>query len=613
MDYIKEYRKFVTSYYFAEGLRITAGVTLPAVILSYFGRIDIGLVMSLGAICVSASDIPGPIIHRVNGMMASVLIIFFVAATTGLVSTQPLSLGILIAAFCFLFSMIGVYGNRVNAIGLAALLVMVLGIHHQAHTVAQVFDYAFSIVAGGTWYMMLSLALFSFRPYRIVQQALGESIIAIGQYLRTRSSFYSKDVDYDAVYREVMEEQVSVQLKQALVRDLLFKSRYILKESTTVGRTLLMTFTESVDLFEKTTTSFYTYETLHQQFDNTDILNRFEKLIKHIADELEEIGLAVQSGRRSRNPHILQEQIKLLQEDYTKFVEKHRTPESFEGLIALRKILQGIEDIGVRLYTLHHYSGYDEKKAGEYKLTGDHSYFVTPTDLDWRLLRDNLTLRSNTFRHALRVSIATSAGYILSQFLTLGHSYWILLTIIVILKPAYSLSRERNYQRFLGTLLGALIGIALLWIFQDRTLLFVMMLVLMIGSYSFMRTRYLISVVLMTPFILILFYLLDSSQFSQVVQDRLIDTGIGSVIAFVATFLLVPSWEKEQLLGYMQESLTDAIHYYKKVTAYFTNESVSELEYKLSRKNAFVALANLSGAFSRMLLEPKGKQQNSTA
>lgn len=610
MDYIKEYRSFVSSYYFAEGLRITAGVTLPAIILNYFNLLDVGLVVSLGAICVSASDIPGPILHRRNGMQACIILIFFVALLTGFVSAQPVVLGILIAICCFVFSMIGVYGGRVNAVGLAALLVMVLGIQ-QVHTGWGVVQNALYVSAGGLWYMLLSLTLYSFRPYRLIQQALGESIMAIADYLRTRALFYNRDVDYDKVYRQVMEEQVSVQQKQMLLRDLLFKSRHIVKESTVTGRTLLMIFTDTVDLFEKTTTSFYAYETLHREFDATDILEHYRQTIGQIAEELDEIGLAVQRGRRSREPVSLQENIRSLQEYFNNFRNAHRTPQNLEALISLRKILQSLEDISVRLYTLHHYTGYDRKRAREYKLSGDYEQFITPTDLDWRLLRDNLTLRSNTFRHALRVSIATTAGYILSHVLAFGHSYWILLTIIVILKPAYSLSRERNYQRFSGTVLGALLGLLLLWVIKDRTALFVLMLVLMTGAYSFMRTRYLVSVVLMTPYILIMFYLLDTGEFTVILRDRLIDTGIGSVIAFIATFLLVPAWEKEQLKGYMTEALTNSIAYYRHVSAAFTGTSVTETAYKLSRKNAFVALANLSGAFSRMLLEPRSKQTNS--
>ncbi len=67
-------------------------------------------------------------------------------------------------------------------------------------------------------------------------------------------------------------------------------------------------------------------------------------------------------------------------------------------------------------------------------------------------------------------------------------------------------------------------GLLVIWTVKDRTVLFVLMLILMTGAYSFMRTRYLVSVVLMTPYILIMFHLLDSGEFTQILRDRLIDT-----------------------------------------------------------------------------------------
>ena len=46
------------------------------------------------------------------------------------------------------------------------------------------------------------------------------------------------------------------------------------------------------------------------------------------------------------------------------------------------------------------------------------------------------------------------------------------------------------------------------------------------------------------------------------------------------------------------------------MAAAFTGNPVTNTKYKLSRKNAFVALANLSDAFNRMMSEPKSKQKN---
>jgi len=110
---------------------------------------------------------------------------------------------------------------------------------------------------------------------------------------------------------------------------------------------------------------------------------------------------------------------------------------------------------------------------------------------------------------------------------------------------------------------------------------------------------------------LLLFHLISSTNFQTVFIDRLIDTGIGSVIAFTANFLLIPSWEHEKIKNYMADALDSSINYFKNITQVFMGGPLDITQYKLSRKNAFVSLANLSDAFTRMLSEPKNKQKNS--
>lgn len=609
MNYINEYKKFVNSYYFNEAVRITVGITLPALILNFVGKLDIGLLASLGAMAVSVSDIPGPIHQRRNGMIATVILIFFTAIFIGLCAGHTVLLAFVIVTLCFFMSMIGVFGARVNSIGFAALLIMVLSLDNTANGWDTVKN-ALPLLAGGIWYIVLSLSLNSVRPYKVIQQALGESLIYIANYLKTRAQFYNEGVDYDDVYTHLMHEQEEVQDKQLQLREMLFKSRKIVKESTTTGRTLLIIFTESVDLFEKATTTFYNYEAMHQRFDGTGILPQFQKTILCLADELDEIGIAVQSGRAANPSKKVQRQLKRLHGYLEKFIDENRQPKNLEALINLRKIMQSLDDIALRLYTIEQYTSFDKKRVAEYKLSDSYDPFITRTDIDWRLLKDNFTLKSNTFRHALRVTIATLLGFIIANIFHLGHAYWVLLTILVILKPTYSLSRERNYQRLLGTIAGALIGILILYLVKDRTALFIIMILLMIGTYSFMRTRYLVSVSLMTPYILIFFYLLNSREIKMIIENRVIDTALGSAIALLSTFIFVPSWEKEKIKEYMLEALETSQIYFNNVAVSFYKNSFDTLDFKVSRKGAFVALANLSGAFSRMLTEPKMVQAN---
>jgi uncharacterized membrane protein YccC len=120
MDYIRTYKSFINSHNLSDAVRITVGIILPAVVLGYFNYLSAGIVVSLGAMCVGNADNPGPIHHRRNGMIACILILFAVTLLTGLASSSPLLTGILVTIFCFVFSMMGIYGSRASSIGVNA-------------------------------------------------------------------------------------------------------------------------------------------------------------------------------------------------------------------------------------------------------------------------------------------------------------------------------------------------------------------------------------------------------------------------------------------------------------------------------------------------------------
>ena len=608
MDYIREYKSFINSHNLNGAIRITVGITFPAILLGYFNNLSAGIAVSIGAMCVANTDNPGPIHHRRNGMVACVIIIFIASLLTGLVSGSKSLTGILVFVFCFVFSMMGIYGNRASSIGVNALLVMVLNIDRPHHGWESLIN-ALYILAGGSWYTVLSLLLYSFRPYKLIQQALGDCIESTADYLRIKASFYAKEVDYDKSYRQLVERQIDLHGKQELLRELLFKSRDIVRESTHTGRVLVMIFLDIVDLFERVMTSQQDYQTLHRTFDDSGLLEQFRELILDMAIELDEIGIAVKSGKPSEETPHLSSRLKQLRESFIRHRDQYRNAENVEAFIGLRHILESMEDIGDRLHTLHGYTTYDRRLSKNNPPVLDYEQFITHQDIDKKLIFENLSLRSNIFRHSLRVSIATIAGYIISGFLPFGHGYWILLTIIVILKPAYSLTKKRNWERLLGTLAGALAGLLILYFIHDRNVLFVLMILFMIGTYVFIRTNYLISVTVMTPYVLLLFHLLYPTDFRTILSDRVIDTAIGSVLAFLANIFIVPSWEREQIGDHMVKIIEANTAYFRDVAGAFIGRPVQVAQYKLSRKEAFVALANLSDAFGRILSEPRGKRE----
>ena len=647
MDYVGQYKRFINSHYLSGAIRVTAGITLPAILLGYFNNLSAGIVLSIGAMCVANTDNPGPIHHRRNGMIACVLIIFGVTLLTGWASGSALMTGLLVVVFCFVFSLMSIYGNRASSIGVNALLVMVLNIDRHQQGWHILINAAY-VLAGGVWYTVLSLLLYSFRPYKLVQQALGDCVQATADFLRVKASFYSRDVDYDKSYRQLLDSQITIQEKQELVRELIFKSRKIVQESTHTGRILMMIFLDIVDLFERIMTSQQDYRLLHRFFDDSGLMEECRVLILDLATELDGIGLAIMSGKPSVDRSTLSTRIAALRESLNRYRPGpagpatapgrpasagprtvhpdpngpgtvHPVPEApirpapaAEGFTDLGNILDSIQDINDRLHVLHGFTTYDRKLSRNFKADLDYSAFVAHQDMDRKLIIDNLTLDSNIFRHSLRVSIATLAGYIISRFLPFGHGYWILLTVIVILKPSYSLSKKRNVERLMGTLGGALVGVLLIEFIKDRNVLFVLMMLFMCGTYVFIRTNYLVSVTVMTPYVLLLFYLLYPTDFRSVISDRVIDTLIGSGLAFLASISIIPNWERERMTDFMTAALQTNIDYFRDVAVAFLGRPATVQQYKLSRKHAFVALANLSDAFGRMLSEPQRQQKKIT-
>lgn len=624
MDYIRQYKSFINSHYFNGAIRLTAGITLPAILLGYFNNLAAGISISIGAMCVGNTDNPGPIHHRRNGMITCVLIIFLVSLLMGLVSSSVILTGILVLVFCFVFSFIGIYGSRAASIGINALLVMVLSVARHRSGVESLITATY-VLAGGVWYTLLSLLLYSFRPYKLVQQALGECIQATAEYTRIKASFYAPGNyvpgnDHEDLYRRLIESQVTVQEKQNLVRELLYKSRNIIRESTHIGRVLMMIFLDTVDLFERIMTSQQDYGQLHHFFDGTGMMEECRSVILALAAELDEIGIAVMSNKASVENATIAARIARLRAGLDHYRKEkglaesgnaaHGTAENADALLDLGSILDSIGDIADRLHTLHGYTTYDRKLTRSFDPNFDADLFVAHQEMDRKLITDNLTIGSNIFRHSLRVSIATMVGYIVSGFLPVGHGYWILLTIIVILKPAYSLTKQRNYQRLTGTLGGALVGLLLLYFIRDRNVLFVLMILFMVAAYSFLRLNYLVFVILMTPYVLLLFHLLYPVDLRTILTDRVIDTLIGSGIAFLANILIIPSWEHERIIDLMTSALKTNTAYFRDVAGAFTGRPVAVQEVKLSRKNAFVSLANLSDALSRMLSEPRSQQKN---
>ena len=604
----REIQYFFFSQYFSDGLRTTFGVLLPSLLFYWMGQFETGITLSLGALCVSIADSPGPVVHKRNGMLYCNLFIFVVALLTGYARLSIWTMGLEVLLLSFFFSMFVVYGNRAAAVGTAALLVMILMMDKHLEP-GQVPGFSALILGGGLWYMVFSLLTFRIRPYRQAQQALGECIHEIAKFLRLKAAFYTLKTDLEQDYDKVVAQQVVVSQKQDAVRELLFKSRQLMKESTKASRMLLLAFVDVVDLYEQITATHYDYATIRERFGTTGVLEQIAGLIRQTAEELDEVGVAIQSNtsysRQGVNLNTALEQLK------TKIDEIGESGHGGSNL-ALKKILINLRHLTQRLNSI---LTYFDSSAPAPVIPGrsnlEYTRFVSQERFEVGKFFDNLTISSSVFKHAFRVAIVCLFGFGVTKFIAYGHhSYWVLLTIIVILKPGFSLTKQRNYERIIGTLCGGFIGIIILYFIPDKTIQFVLLLFLMVGTYSFIRINYVISVIFMTPYILILFSFLGIGHLD-LVEERIVDTLIGSAIALMASYIIFPSWESDTIKGLMNDMLKANSNYLLLLAESLSGRKVEVLDYRLARKEVYVSAANLSGAFQRMLTEPKRTQRNS--
>ena len=614
-DSTNKLHKYLSSQNLYTSVRLTAAALIPAFILYRSGLLQSAIAIPLGAMFTGLADSPGPIHHRRNSLLISIGFNFFIILIAGaLHNYTPLVVAAIIFFGIFL-SLISVYGARAGSIGLNALIVFIFNIDGHMLANGTVLHEALLFAAGGVGYLILSLILYVIRPYKLMEQVMGECLIQIADYLRVKGNFYAPSPQYDSLSDELIQHQVVIRQTQDDLREMLFKTRSVVQESTVKGRVLMSMFLDSIDLMERIMTSQFDYDELHTRFGETGFLAIIEKQLFAMSNELHDLGLTLQSGFRKKESRNLDDLQRESMDAFFELRSKALNEKTIEDFIILRQILYSLQDITERIKRLRLSSSFDVKAPKGEKPDIDLRQFVSHNEIDPRLLLTNISIKSSSFRHAIRLTVALLVGYSVSFFFpvvhtySIGHSYWILLTIAVIIKPAYSITRKRNIHRLLGTITGAVLGFGILYFIHDTTALFILVIGTMVIAYSFLKINYFISSAGITLYVLISFSFLNSAGFQHALNDRVLDTLIGSAIAWLAALFLLPDWEHQRIDEDIAKAITANRRYFNSVAQSFLGKPITDTAFKLHRKDAFIALANLSDTFQRMLSEPNNNSE----
>ncbi len=157
-------------------------------------------------------------------------------------------------------------------------------------------------------------------------------------------------------------------------------------------------------------------------------------------------------------------------------------------------------------------------------------------------LRASLGISSEAGRHALRLAVVSAVAELIVHASGLGHGYWAVLTIFIVLRPDYSSTLYRGLQRAAGTIVGAGLGVATVELARvSPAALLAGIAVSLVAAYAVFTVNYLLYAVFLTDFVVVLLHLLGLPAGPTAIA-RLIGTGIGTGLAVLA-YLLWPTWE----------------------------------------------------------------------
>jgi len=635
MRYSKEIEKFLYSQYFFGGLRMAVGVSLPAILcLVVFHRAELGFTIGTGALGACVVDMPGPLKYKHNEMLVCSALGFVSALATGLATFNVFALWATVVALTFALSLTVVYGNRWPQISFATLFMMVMTLEEH-FTPLQALANAAWILAGGLWYTYWATFVSQWQAHRIEKQALAENVFACADYLLARADFYDIDPNLDDCYRNLVEKQTTAVEMQDAARAIVLRNLPKLRRGKLDPRrvTLFNLFINTVDLHELFVGAHTDYPLMRSTFGNADMMMFFRDWIRKAASDLEEVGLAVLQDRRPDSRVNMKAEMRAIEYEI-ELMRKQGLPEQNpEAYAAASSSFRRIWS-AVRLIDKMKKNVGSETPSPHTEMRIDHTLmqFLSGRRVPLPQILSNLTMASPSFRHALRVTIAVAAGFWLGRLLPLTNAYWIVMTTLIIMKPGYSLTKQRNTQRIVGTAIGCAASLALIWFVKAPAVLLVFMFASMVMSYSLLLFNYAGSVVFTSSYVLLLFHLLAPGGM-RIIGERAIDTVIGCALAIGASHLF-PYWEY-RLMGKLVSEMLAATRHYLESAWWWGNAPLAtagasgtaaatamsggpfesagagnrDLRYRLARKNVHIAFANLVQAFRRMMLEPKAQQR----
>jgi uncharacterized membrane protein YccC len=595
------------SYYVANGLSAALGLLLISGAVHLFLGAFAASAASVGVIVCIPPDQAGPkrgkFFHLVPAALIGLPLFFGVQA----LHASPIYLGLLLVPASFIAFLAAAWGKRGLPISISVMFAMVFSMAAPEYTKsgAALTSSLYFALGAGLYLIYATLAHALLNPlYRV--QMLADTLLSLGNLMRTQAQQFAPVASGDASGRVplvglLLQQQASLADHLQTARDILLESPRTPRRQQLAG--MLMRVLEMRDHLLACELDL---DMLKMHPGHTLVLGELCEVLNALANEIDELADALLYRRqpvlfKSRRPQLAA----LHWAEDAPPESNGATPSPAMLARGLANRIGNINDEALRLLALAR----GEAEPDLTVVRAAWQMFVSPTAWSWRPFAALWRWDAPPLRHAIRAALAIGTAYSISLVLPWGtHDYWILLTIVVVLRGSFAQTLERRNSRVAGTLMGCILAGALLAAHAPPLVLLVIVMLAQAVAHAFAIRRYLVTAVAATVLGLVQAHLLNvgaSPAFA--VVERMADTLIGVAIAWSFSYVL-PSWERTQIPALVTRTLAAQARHARVALGLGQLQAVDnepELEWRLARREAYDSLSALVQATQRSLSEPR--------
>ncbi len=603
----KDLSEYFNSTDFSKAILLGIALTVPIIFGVKLNILPIGITITVGALLASPSDVSGSIRHKITGTLFATLLAMIVSLIGGYLHLSLWLLFPILGVLMFSISYLAIYGFRASLISFSGLLALVLSFSNVSSGM-EPYERMLLIGIGGLWYAALSLLRHFIFPKAPTEYYLSKTLKLTANYLKTRGELVGEITDRSELLKKLLTTQTELTATHETLRDILISTRTGSGKSEFEGKRMLI-FVQLVDMLELAMANPVDYSKTDELFEKKpQQLTDFQGLLFAMSSRLNVIADNISTPKRIRNNTKIEEFQKNIKSDISEYASSSN--EDFdENFVMLKNLFKYQKEQVKKIEKIEWLLKNPAQREISLLKKEDSSRFLTKQNYDFEVLFENFNMRSPIFKHSLRLGVMTMIGYGVGMLFSVQNPYWILLTLIVIMRPTFGLTKTRSKERTIGTLIGGGLAVGIVLLTQNTTVYGILAIVSLVIAFSMVQRNYKAAATFITLSVVFIYALLRPDIFN-VIQYRVTDTLIGAGLATLGNLLLWPAWEIQG----MQKTLLGTIKanrvYLEEIIGFYNKKGNVPSQYKVARKKAFLEMSDLSSAFQRMTQEPKSKQKN---